>query len=175
MNFKLLTILFLIVFSFSSCSKDDDDTSGGVGGVGEGIMIAKIDDITYSNTNNWSGAKITSLSTTFKLAIQSSNSDGKSIEIVVFGFSGVGTYKIQPTGNHPHRGYYKETDITNPSSFQLWQAPCANCPSGMVKITEETSTAIKGEFNFVVHNPFANSNADKTLYITEGFFNLRKQ
>ena len=173
MKFKLLTFLFIVVFSFLSCSKEDNENPT-PGGVSEGIMIAKIDGTDYSNSNNWGDAKITSLSTTFKLVIQSSNADGKSIEIVVYGFSGVGTYKIQYTGNHPHRGYYKETDISSPSNFKLWQAPC-NCPGGFVKITEETSTAIKGEFNFVVFNPLATPNADKTLYITEGFFNLRKQ
>jgi len=171
MKFKLNPILFLVAFVFLSCKKENVETPGGIA---EGVMTAKIDGINYSNNINWGDAKITSLSTTFKLVIQSSNANGKSIEIVVFGFSGVGTYKIQYTGNYPHRGYYKETDVANPSSFKLWQAPC-NCQGGFVKITEETSTALKGEFNFVVYNPSATPNSNKTLYITEGFFNLKKR
>lgn len=167
LNFKLLTIAFFVVFSFSSCSSDDDDATGSVG---SGTMTAKIDGASFSNSNDVGQATISSLPTGDNLIIQASNSDGESINLIVWNYTGTGTYEINSSGTNPNTGIYTETDISNPTNTQIWQAPYQNSSIGTVKITEETSTAVKGEFNFKAKNAGDNSVKD----ITEGLFNLPK-
>jgi len=166
-NLKLVTIAFLVVLSFSSCSNDDDDATGSVG---EGTMTAKIDGASFSNSNSAGQATIASLPLGDNLVIQASNSDGKSINIVINGYTGTGTYEINSSGTNPNTGIYTETDIANPTNTQIWQAPYQNSSIGTVKITEETATAVKGEFSFKAKNAGNNTVKD----ITEGFFNLQK-
>ena len=167
LNFKLLAIAFLVVFSFSSCSNDDDDSTGNVG---EGTITAKIDGAAFSNSNNAGQATISTLPTGDNLVLQGSNSDGVSINLIVWNYTGTGTYEINSTGTNPNTGIYTETDITNPANTQIWQAPYQNSSIGSIKITEETTTAVKGEFSFTAKNAGDNSVKD----ITEGFFNLQK-
>lgn len=166
-NLKLAIIALLVVFSFSSCSSDDDDATGSVG---EGTMTAKIDGASFSNSNSAGQATIASLPAGDNLIIQASNSDGESINLIINVYTGTGTYEINSSGTNPNTALYTETDIANPTNTQVWQAPYLNSPIGTVKITEETATAVKGEFSFKAKNPTDSSVKD----ITEGFFNLQK-
>jgi len=166
-NLKLVAIAFLVVFSLSNCSSDDDEATGSVG---EGTMTAKIDGASFSNSNSAGQATIANLPTGDNLVIQASNSDGKSINIVVWNYTGTGTYEINSSGLNLNTGIYTETDIANPANTQIWQAPYQNSSIGTIKITEETTTAVKGEFSFKAKNATDSSVKD----ITEGFFNLQK-
>ncbi len=168
LNFKLLTIAFFVVFSFSSCGNDDDDATGSVG---EGTMTAKIDGASFSNSNSAGQATIASLPTGDNLIIQGSNSDGKSIQLIVGNYTGTGTYEINSSGLNVNTGIYTETDIANPTNTQIWQAPYPSSSSiGTIKITEETAAAVKGEFSFKAENARDTTVKD----ITEGLFNLQK-
>ena len=167
-SLKTFILLFALSVSFISCDKDDDDSSSG--SVGEGTMTAKIDGSNFSNSNSAGQATIASLPTGDNLVIQASNSDGKSINIVILNYTGTGTYEINSSGTNPNTGIYTETDISNPSNTQIWQSPYQNSPNGSVKITEETTSAVKGEFSFKAKNASDNSEKD----ITEGVFNLQK-
>jgi hypothetical protein len=165
---KTFILLFALSVSFISCDKDDDDSSSG--SVGQGTMTAKIDGTNFSNSNNVGQATLATLPTGDNLIIQASNSDGKSINLVVWNYTGAGTYEINSSGLNPNTGIYTETDISNPTNTQIWQAPYQNSSIGTIKITEETSSAVKGEFNFMAKNASDSSVTD----ITEGFFNLEK-
>lgn len=167
-SLKTFILLITLSISFISCDKDDDDNSSG--SVGENTMTAKIDGTSFSNSNSVGQATIASLATGDNLVIQASNSDGESINLIVWNYSGTGTYEINSSGTNPNTGIYTETDISNPTNTQIWQAPYQNSSVGSIKITEETSTAVKGEFNFIAKN--ASDNSEKN--ITEGLFNLQK-
>lgn len=167
-NFKTFILLIALSATFFSCNKDDDDSSSG--SVGQGTMTAKIDGSSFSNSNSAGQATLASLPTGDNLVIQASNSDGESINLIVWNYTGTGTYEINSSGTNPNTAIYTETDIANPTNTQIWQAPYQNSSIGTIKITEETSTAVKGEFSFKAKNAGDNSEKD----ITEGTFNLQK-
>jgi hypothetical protein len=172
-QFMLLVMVGSLV-TLTSCS-GDDDSSGSGGGAASGTMTAKIDGANYSNTNNIGQATLAQLPQGDNLIVQSSNSDGQSINLVIWNYNGPGTYDIDSSGTNPNTAIYTETDvdINNPqnSTTEAWQAPYQNSELGTITITEETDTNVKGEFSFKAKLSTGNS----VINVTEGQFNLSKQ
>ncbi len=166
---KTIILLFALSVSLVNCDKDDDDTA--TGNVSQGTMTAKIDGTDFSNSHNVGQATLAQLPSHNNIVIQASNSDGKSINIIINNYTGTGTYEINSSGLNPNTAVYTETDISNPANTQIWQSPYQNSPIGTVKITVETDDNLQGEFSFKAKN--ATDNSEKN--ITEGFFNLSKQ
>ena len=172
-QFMLLVMVGSLV-TLTSCSGDDDSSGSGAAATA-GTMTAKIDGANYSNTNNIGQVTLAQLPQGDNLVIQSSNSDGQSINLVIWNYTGPGTYDIDSSGTNPNTAIYTETDvdINNPqnSTTEAWQAPYQNSELGTITITEETDANVKGEFTFKAKS----STGGSVINVTEGQFNLSKQ
>ena len=170
----MLLVMVGSLLSLTSCS-GDDDSSGSGEGASSGTMTAKIDGANYANTNNIGQATLAQLPQGDNLIVQSSNADGQSINLVIWNYTGPGTYDIDSSGTNPNTAIYTETDVdlNNPqnSTTETWQAPYQNSELGTITITEETDSNVKGEFMFKAKLSTGNSVID----VTEGQFNLSKQ
>lgn len=175
---KLKTLmLFLITASlttFSSCSSDD---GGADSGAPSGLLVAKVDGVSYKSFEISSMATISTTGPSNTLVIIASNSDGNAFSMTVFGYTGEGTYEF--TGANlaiTNVASYSETEVnlSNPtaSTTEMWQAPYDDTLVGSVSISEETETHIKGTFSFKAKNVGGD---DSIKNITEGSFNLKKQ
>ena len=177
-NFKQFMLFVMIgsLVTLTSCS-NDDDSSGGDGGAASGTLTAKVDGTNYQSMEISSSATVVSAGGQNNLVVIASNSDGKAFSFTVFGYTGVGTYKL--TGADiliTNTASYTETevDLNNPanSTTEIWQAPYDDTEVGEIVVTEDTDTKVKGNFSFSCKN-VNGDNSVKT--ITDGGFNLDKQ
>lgn len=174
-NLKQIMLFVMVgsLLTFTSCSKDDDNSGSG-GAVGSGTMTADIDGAGFKNFKDLGQATVADLGGQGKtLTIQSSNSDGQSINIVIWNYTGEGTYKIDSSGLNSNTGIYTETDVSNPTdpnSTNIWSAPYENSAEESVIITKETDSNIEGEFSFKGKNARDSSVKD----VANGKFNLSR-
>ncbi|MEW4924380.1 DUF6252 family protein [Algibacter sp. 2305UL17-15] len=164
----MLFVMMGSLLTITSCSKDDDSSGGGE--VGSGTMTANVDGASYKNFNNLGQATLATTNGKKNLVIQSSNSNGQSINIVIWNYTGPGTYKIESTGLNANTAIYTETDVSNPTNTQIWSAPYKDSAVESIKITDETDSNVEGEFSFKGKN----SGDDSVKNITDGKFNLSK-
>lgn len=170
----LFTATLSIIFVLS-CSKTDDD--GGNGTASAGILTAKVDGKTFESMTISSSATVANVGVGDNLVIIASNSDGNAFAITIIGYTGTGTYEI--TGDNiavTNTASYSETNVnlSNPtaSTTEIWQAPYDATKVGSLSVSEETSTNIKGTFNFKSKNVLGDNSI---INITEGAFNLTKK
>ncbi len=167
-NLKKLGILLLTTIflnTFSSCSKDDDGGSGGT--AAEGIITAKVDGTTVSTEATLTTGEIYSTSEgAFVIDLNGANTAGKSYDIIIHGYEGVGSYEIGGTNSSFVAGYYSE--FNNTSGTQTWSVGYGETVAGQLQIVSATSTKIIGTFYFTAKN--TEDNTTKT--ISEGSFNV---
>ena len=171
----MLLVMTMSLITLTSCSSDDDD--GGSGSAASGTLTAKVDGTSYQSMEISSSATVANAGQVQNLVIIASNSDGNAFAIIIFGYTGEGTYEI--TGANiavTNTASYTETDVdlNNPqnSTTEVWQAPYDDTLVGSVTISEETDTKVKGTFSFKCKNV----NGDNSVKnITDGAFNLNKQ
>ncbi|MBW7870072.1 MAG: hypothetical protein H3C39_03310 [Flavobacteriia bacterium] len=155
------------VFTFS-CKSDDD--GGGGGGAGSGEITAKVDGTTV---------------TTIELTTAASNANGnlmilgndggqnpnKAFTMTIVGFDGPGTYPVGGGANIFNVCTYTQTDASNPSNpvATVWSAPYDDNQVGEIKVSEVTSTYVKGTFSFKGKD----QEGGTIKNVTEGSFNVK--
>lgn len=168
-NLKNLFLLMLAVsvVSLTSCSSDDDGGNGG--SAASGTIKAKIDGSNFTSLEITSFASVQTGGGVTTLVMQGNTQD-QAINMIVNGYEGVGTYQLSDDNVFISASYI-EPDISNPANTQTWSAPFQDSGIiGEIKISEETSSVVKGTFFFTAKN----SNTGGTKEITEGSFNLNK-
>ncbi len=165
----ILVLMAVVAVSLTSCKKDDDGGSGG--NAASGTVKAKVSGAGYTSEPMLTSAVQSSGGGTNSLMITSNTMNGKNITLTISGgFDGVGEYTIGGGANVFVSGSYTEVDVNNPTDAQVWQAPFDDTVAGKINISEVTSTAVKGTFNF------KGKNTNGTFKdVTEGSFNVNFQ
>lgn len=141
----------------TSCSSDD-----GGGGSSAGVN-AKVDGKSFKSYV----AQATQVSNT--LVIQSSDKQGRSIQIMIMDFDGVGTYVSGD--DNPLHGYVQYTgpiDINNPMDVDAYTSVKG---TGTVEITEINETGVKGTFTATA--VLAEEDSTESVAITNGTINVQ--
>lgn len=168
-NLKQIMLFVMIgsLITLTSCSKDDDGGDGG--DAAAGTIAAKINGSQFTSLEITSFAQLTTGSNQTTLVMQG-NTQSQAINMLIIGYNGEGTYELSDNNVFTSASYI-EPDINNPLNSQTWSAPYQNSGIiGEIKISEETTTTIKGTFHFTAKN----TNDSSTKNITEGSFNLEK-
>ncbi|MCB0448010.1 MAG: hypothetical protein KDD03_10965 [Gelidibacter sp.] len=166
-NLKQLMLFIMIgsLVTLSSCSKSDDGGDGG--NAAAGTITAKVNGSQFTSLEITSFAQLTTGGGQTTLVMQG-NTQSQAINMIINGYNGVGSYELSDSNVFISASYI-EPDINNPLNSQTWSAPFQNSGVvGEINISEQTSTNIKGTFNFTCKN----SNDGSTKNITEGSFNL---
>ncbi len=158
----VLTLVLTGLFTFS-CKSDDD--GGGGGGAAEGTITAKVNGAGFTSSSMTTSG--TMVGTT--LSFLGTNSEGKSIQFVVNGLDGTGTYQIGGGANISIAASYSEVNLSNPGNSQVWQAPFDDSVAGEISFSEISNSKVKGTFTFECKNV----NGDGSIKnVTEGSFNV---
>lgn len=161
----MMLIALALVFTATSCSKDDDGGDGG--DAASGIVKGKADGVLVTSTKQLTSATIINAGGTSTVSIQGTNMDGKGFNFTINGFEGTGTYNIGGGANVFIVANYIEGNATNPLDTKIWTAPFDDTVAGEINISESSDTTIKGTFEFT------GKNDDGTFKeITEGSFNV---
>lgn len=166
-QFGLLAFLLISTSIFTFSCKSDDDGGGG-GSAAEGTISAKVNGTQFNSmTMATTGTSVADM-----ISISGTSTDGKNISITVNGIDGTGTYQIGGGANISVAASYLETNISNPSNSQTWQAPYDDTVAGEISFSEISSTKAKGTFSFECKNV----NGDGSMRtVTEGSFNVNLQ
>lgn len=170
-QFMLLIMTFSLI-TFTSCSSDDD--GGAPGGAPAGVLVAKVDGVSFQSLEISSSATIVDAGMAGRnLIIIATNSDGNAFSFTIIGYDGEGTYPFGGGANIFNTASYTETDVdlNNPlnSTTEIWQAPYDDTVVGEINISSETESKVIGTFDFTGKNV----NGDQSLKtITEGSFDL---
>lgn len=162
-----LLIALALVFTATSCSKDDDGGDGG--NAAAGTVKAKVAGANYSSNPQLSMASRTTVGGTTTVTVQGNDNSGKAIVLVMNGITGTGSYDIGGGANISISASYIEVNISNPADTKTWQAPFDSTVAGEVSISEFSDTKIQGTFNFTGKNV---NGDNSTKAITEGSFNM---
>jgi len=170
LNRTILVIMAVVAISLNSCKKDDDGGDGG-GGAATGTVIAKVAGSNYNSDAALTSATRSEANGVSILVITSNTMNGRNISLSIMGgFEGVGSYNIGGGANVFTTASYTEIDAANPMDAQTWSAPFDESVAGEMKVSEVTTTNVKGTFHF------RGKNADGTFKeITEGSFNVNFQ
>ncbi len=165
-NKTIFVFMAVVALSVTSCKKDDD--GGGGGGAVAGTVKAKVSGSDYKSEVTLTSAIRVDVDGTSSVTITSNTMNGRNLTLsIMTGFDGVGTYNIGGGANVFGNASYTEVDIANPTDAQIWVAPYDESVAGEIKVSEVTSTNIKGTFNF------RGKNADGSFKdITDGSFNV---
>lgn len=159
---KLGKITFLaLAISLGSCSSDSD---GGSVNAGAGTITAKVDGATVTSIPSATFAFLTEGG----LQITGSNINAQNLALTIVTFDGVGKYDIGG-GTSIAVGTYSAIDISNPmNTNNIWFAPYSeNAVDGVIDVTEQTETNVKGTFSFKAANESGN-----IKNVTNGSFNV---
>lgn len=162
----ILVLMAVVAISLTSCSKDDDGGDGG--SAASGTIVAKVSGSDYKSEPMITSATRADGNGVSTLVITGNTMDGKNISLSINGgFEGVGTYNIGGGANVFGNASYTEIDVANPTDAQMWVAPYDTSVAGEIKVSEVTSTNVKGTFHF------KGKNADGSFKdITEGSFDV---
>ncbi len=158
-------IALALVFTATSCSKDDDGGDGG--DAASGIVKGKVDGTLVSSTTQLTSAMIINAGGTSTASIQGTNMDGKGFNFTINGYEGVGSYNIGGGANVFVVANYIEGNASNPSATKIWTAPYDTSVAGEINISESSDSNVKGTFEFTGKN-----DDGTTKVITEGSFNV---
>jgi len=155
-----LTLLALAI-SVTSCSSDSE---GGNVNAGAGTITAKVDGQTVTSIPSATFAYITAGG----LQITGTNINAQNLALQIVTYDGVGQYNIGG-GTSLAVGTYSAIDISNPTNLDnIWYAPHGDSGvDGVIDVTEQTETNVKGTFSFTAVNESGNM---KT--VTNGSFNV---
>ncbi len=173
-DLKKLTVLLIaiLVVSVTSCSKDDD--GGSVGNAAEGTLAAKIDETGFTSEKLATSATIISSVAGRTLNVRGGDFNGKTIQIGIVAFDGVGTYNVDSEDIILNSFVLIDIDVSNPQSpvTQSWAAPYENSGLvGTVSISSETATHVVGTFEMKVKG----GDNSSVINITNGSFNIKLQ
>lgn len=161
----MMLIALALVFTATSCSKDDDGGDGG--DAASGIVKGKADGVLVTSTKQLTSATVINAGGTSTVSIQGTNMEGKGFNFTINGFEGTGTYNIGGGANVFVVANYIEGNASNPAATKIWTAPFDDTVAGEINISESSDTTIKGTFEFT------GKDADGTFKeITEGSFNV---
>lgn len=147
LNKTILVLMAIVALSLTSCSSDDD--GGGGGSAASGTVSAKVDGANYSSDAALTSARHSGSGATGSLVITANTMNGRNITMSIMpGFNGVGTYPIGGGANVTAIASYIEMDAANPMDAQIWSGPFDESVAGEIKISEITTTNVKGTFHF---------------------------
>jgi hypothetical protein len=160
-----LALVLAVTTILSSCSSDSG--SGGGGSAAAGTIKAKAGSTNFTSLTQASFAMMQG----GMLVIQGSDATGKAIQLVIAGATEAGTYTISDDNAISVVGSYTEVNLGTFDST-TWAAPYENSGAvGTITISEITTTAVKGTFNFTGKN----QEGTDTKAITNGSFNVNFQ
>lgn len=160
----MMLIALALVFTATSCSKDDDGDDGGEAAAG--TVKAKVDGTNFTSSSQTTTATLVNSGGTSTLSIFGSDLNGKTITLGINGsYDGVGTYNIGGGANVFVNATYSEAST---SGVTAWQAPFDDTVAGEINISESSDTKVVGTFNFTAKT----SDGSSTKVITEGSFNV---
>ncbi len=160
----MMLIALALVFTATSCSKDDDGGDGG--DAAAGTVKAKVDGANFTSASQTTNATLVNSGGTSTLSIFGSDLNGKTITLGINGsYDGVGTYNIGGGANVFVNATYSEAST---SGVTAWQAPFDDTVAGEINISESSDTKVVGTFNFTAKT----SDGSSTKVITEGSFNV---
>lgn len=159
---KVLFLLTLSVFSFAllSCNNDDDDSGSSSSGH---FLKASVDGANYN-----SYVEPTAVITNGILNLQSSDSNGNSIQIQIANYTGTGTYA---SGNNDiTKGYINYLNMVSMGNVKSYTSVWG---TGSVEIKEITSSSVKGTFTATAYENVSGST--NKVEITSGDFAAKIQ
>lgn len=158
----------VVAISLTSCKKDDDGGDDGGGGAASGTLSAKVAGSSYNSEPLLTSAVRSDGNGSSSLVITANTMNGKNISLSIGGgFDGVGTYTVGGGANVFNTASYTEVDVNNPMDAEIWIAPFDTSVAGEIKVSDISTTSVKGTFYF------RGKNADGTFKeITEGAFNV---
>ena len=160
LSFLLIGLISLSVI-FNSCRKDDDE---GDDKSTSGLHLnAKVNGGEYK-----SYVEPTGVATGGMLVIQSSDSNGNSIQIQIANYNGKGTYNSG--GNDLTKGYINYMKMVSIGNMKTYTSVRG---TGKVEVTEASTTEVKGVFTATAYENISGS-TDK-VDITEGTFTAKIQ
>ncbi|GGD86560.1 DUF6252 family protein [Planktosalinus lacus] len=162
-----LLIAIAVIFTATSCSKDDDGGSGG--NAAAGTIKAKVAGSNFSSNPQLSAATQINAGGSTTITVQGNDNSGKGIVLVMNGVDGTGSYNIGGGANISISASYIEVDASNPTAAQTWQAPFDSSVAGEINISEFTASKVVGTFEFTGKNV---NGDNSTKEITEGSFNM---
>jgi Family of unknown function (DUF6252) len=163
---RILSLTLFVSLLVFSCKKDDD--GGDDGNAASGTITAKVNGANFSSNTSFTVANKVTAGGITTVTIQGSDNQGKGVLLIINGFEGTGSYNIGGGANVFVTGSYIEANANNPQASQTWMAPFDASVAGEINISEDSSTKIKGTFNFNAKN----SNDNSMRNITEGNFNV---
>lgn len=161
-KFNLLAIAVLIIFSFTNCDNDDDDTPG-TGG--DQFFIAKIDGADFEASQS-PAVIIGATSTNGILAVQGGQNNGNTINFSIHNYTGVGTYTAGDAVGNMNVMQYIEISPVGGWLCNGVTALVGGLASGSIQITSDDGTTVEGTFSFDGYN---GQNQTKKV-ITQGEF-----
>lgn len=164
----IAALFFSLAMLTFSCKSDDDGGDGG--GAGAGVITAKVDGTTVTTIEMTTTASEANGNLVL-IGNDGGQNPNKALNLTIVGYSGVGTYPIGGGANVFTVGTYIETDATNPSNpvVKTWTAPYDTSVAGEIKVSEVTSTYVKGTFHFKAKDQEGGTIKD----VTNGSFNVK--
>lgn len=162
----VMLIALALIFTATSCNKDDDGGDGG--NAAAGTVKAKVDGSNFTSNAQTTNATLVNASGSSSLSIFGSDLGGKTIQInIIGGYNGEGTYDIGGGANVMVNASYSEGNASG--VVEVWQAPFDDTVAGEVNISESSATKVVGTFSFSGKNV---NGDNSTKVISEGSFNL---
>ncbi len=163
---KTSLILLSVVFSLTSCSSDDDGGSGGAAAAG--TMKATIDGANYQSSEMLSSANKVSAGGGSTFTLLGNTNEGKTINLLIQGYEGVGTYEIGGDNFIGVTASYIEVNVNSPADSQTWQAPFDETVSGSISVSSDDGQNVQGTFEFTGQSSTNNT----FIEVTNGSFNM---
>lgn len=151
----ILMIALITAVAFSSCNKNDDDTSGNPGS--NGSLTLK------HNGTSWDASlSVQGVNTNGVINITGSDSNANQGSVVVYQATGPGTYQIGPGANPGNSARWTQ-GLAQTDSYMANNV----IGTGEVTFTELSATSAKGTFKFDGYNI-----DQQKVVVTEGSFSV---
>ena len=163
----MLFLMIVSLVSFSSCSSDDNNDNSNDGG--DEFLRASVDGVNFVAAQD-PAVIVGAQNTNGILAVQGGTNNGDTINFVIQGYSGIGTYLLADDISNSNLAQYLEI---NPAPT-TWlsngiTALLGAINEGVIEITLDDGTSVEGTFSFEGYN-----GSDMTVkVVTNGEFKAK--
>lgn len=154
---QIPVLILLVIFTLTGCKSDDGDEPG----LGDDSFTAMVDGVPYIATEIYDAGYKDNGENLFIVSANSSN----TIEIEIDGIE-PGEYTI--SGDYNNGGLY-----TIKATQEIFSTQFGG--TGKINLQELTSSRLKGTFSFTVSPIFTQRNAENTIVIEDGEFDVAIQ
>ncbi|MDG4949836.1 DUF6252 family protein [Weeksellaceae bacterium KMM 9724] len=166
-NLNLILLSFLLAFSMSACSSDDDAGGDGWSSGSSYYMRAKIDGTDWVASEESVDYDDVYAVLEGEYLLIAGETEDKSITIAIGNYSGPGTYYVgQNEDDFGAMAYYEiNTDHFWSNNFSTQEL--GDLEKGKLVVTSDNGDVIQGSFNFNAYNP---NGSPSVINITNGEF-----